>query len=146
MLKRNITYEDFNGKTITETFYFNLSKAELVEMEYNYKNGFAAEIEAISKAEDNKSLIAIFKDLILRAYGEKSEDGKRFVKNDELREQFSQTAAYSELFMELATNDKAASDFISGIIPKDMSEAVEEEIKKNKTTAEIAAEMRELNE
>jgi hypothetical protein len=146
MLKRNVTYEDFNGNTVTDTFYFNLSKAELVELEYNYENGFAATIESIVKAEDNKTLITIFKDLILKAYGQKSDDGKRFIKNDELREEFSQTAAYSELFMELAVDDKAASDFIAGIVPKDMGEAIEAETKKQKTTAEIAEEMRSIEE
>lgn len=146
MLKRNVTYEDFNGNTVTDTFYFNLSKAELVELEYNYKDGFGTMIENIIKAEDNKSLINIFKDLILKAYGQKSEDGKRFIKNDELREEFSQTAAYSELFMELAVDDKAANEFISGIIPKDMGQALAEETKKAKTTAEIAEEMRSIEE
>ena len=146
MLKRNVTYEDFNGNTVTDTFYFNLSKAELVELEFNYKEGFAATIESIVKAEDNKTLINIFKDLILKAYGQKSDDGKRFIKSDELREEFSQTAAYSELFMELAVDDKAASDFIAGIVPKDMGQAISEETKKAKTTAEIAEEMRSIEE
>ena len=146
MLKRNVTYEDFNGNTVTDTFYFNLSKAELVELEYNYPNGFAAEIDAIVKAQDNKALIDIFKDLILRAYGQKSEDGKRFIKNDQLREEFSQMAAYSELFMELAIDEKAASNFITSIVPKDMSTVMVEETKKLKTTAEIAEEMRNSEE
>jgi hypothetical protein len=146
MLKRNVTYEDFNGNTVTDTFYFNLSKAELVELEYNYTGGFAATIESIVQAEDNKTLINIFKDLILKAYGQKSEDGKRFIKSDQLREEFSQTAAYSELFMELAVDDKAASDFISGIVPKDMSASILEETAKVKTTVELAEEMRSIEE
>jgi hypothetical protein len=146
MLKRNVTYEDFNGNEVTDTFYFNLSKAELVEFEYKYENGFAATIESIVEAKDNKTLISIFKDLILEAYGQKSEDGKRFIKNDKLREEFAQTAAYSELFMELAINDKAASDFISGIVPKDMSASILEETAKVKTTVELAEEMRSIEE
>lgn len=146
MLKRNVTYEDFNGNTVTDTFYFNLSKAELVEFEYKYENGFASTIESIVEAKDNKSLISIFKDLILEAYGQKSDDGKRFIKNKDLREEFSQTAAYSELFMELAVDDKAASEFIAGIVPKDMSGSILEESKKVKTTVELAEEMRSVEE
>lgn len=140
MLKRDVTYEDFNGLTVTETFYFNLSKTELVEMEYNYEDGFGATLEKIVEAQDNRMLISEFKKLILMAYGEKSEDGKRFVKNDQLREDFSQTAAFNELFMELATDDKAASAFINAIVPKDISKNMTDELERPKTTAEIALE------
>lgn len=140
MLKRNISYEDFNGEKVTETFYFNLSKSELVELEYGYSDGFSASLEAIIEAKDNKALIAEFKKLILFAYGQKSVDGKRFIKSDQLREEFEQSAAYSELFMELALDENAAATFINGIVPKDMSKVVEQEANKIKTTAEIANE------
>lgn len=139
MLKREITYEDFNGETVSEYFYFNLSKTELLELEHEYDRGFAANIEAIVEAKSNKELVAEFKKLILLSYGKKSEDGKRFIKNDELREEFSQTAAFNELFISLATDETAAATFINGIVPKDMAQSIDE-AKKTKTTAELALE------
>lgn len=125
MLKRDITYEDFNGETKTETFYFNLTKTEIVELELSYEGGLEAAIQRIIKAEDVKSLIKEFKRIVLLAYGVRSEDGKRFIKNDELREEFSQTAAYDALFIELATNDTAAASFVKGIIPTDMAKQID---------------------
>lgn len=121
MLKRNITYEDFNGNKATDVFYFNISKQELIKMEVEYPQGFGAMIEAIIEAKDHKTLIKKFEELILLAYGEKSEDGKRFIKTDKLREEFSQTAAYNALFLELATDDKAAVTFLKGVLPKDLT-------------------------
>lgn len=121
MLKRDITYEDFNGEKVTETFYFNLTKTEIVELELAYEGGLEAGINRIIEAENLKDLVAEFQKIVLMAYGEKSPDGKRFIKNDEMREAFSQTAAYDALFMELATNDDAAATFIKGIIPQDLS-------------------------
>lgn len=125
MLKKTITYTDYNGVERTEDFYFNLSKAELMEMEMSTTGGLSEMIQKIVDTKDVPAIVAIFKDLVLKAYGEKSPDGKRFVKNDELREAFSQTEAYSELFMELATDAEAASAFMNGIVPVavDMDEA-----------------------
>ena len=122
MLKKTITYVDYDGQTRTEDFYFNLTKAELTEMNCATNGGFEKWIEKIINARDSKEIIAVFKDIILKSYGEKSLDGKRFIKSDELRAEFSQTEAYSELFMELATDDKAAAAFINGIIPADVSQ------------------------
>jgi len=127
MLKRNITYEDFNGETVTDTYYFNLSKTEIVELEFEYEAGLEQALQRIIETKDHKALIAEFKKIVLLAYGVKSEDGKRFIKNDELREEFSQTAAYDALFMELATDANAAGDFVTGIIPKDMVPAVDQD-------------------
>ena len=127
MIKKTITYTDYNGTERTETFYFNLSKAELAEMQLSANGGFETYINKIVEAQDGKSMIKIFKDLILMSYGEKSTDGKRFIKNDELRDSFAQTEAYSELFMELVTDDKAAAEFINGIMPNE----IQNELKKN---------------
>lgn len=118
MLKKTITYTDYNDVERTEDFYFNLSKAEIAEMELEVPGGMTAMIERITKTKDAPSLVKIFKELILRSYGEKSDDGRRFVKSKELSEKFEQTEAYSELFMELATNADSASEFIKGITPK----------------------------
>lgn len=121
MLKREIKYEDFDGNDTSDVFYFNLSKPELIELEVEYPEGFGGMIQRIIETKDSKELIRQFKDLVLLAYGEKSADGKRFVKNEELRKQFSETAAYQALFIELATSDNAAIEFLKGILPKDFT-------------------------
>lgn len=124
MLKKTITYSDYNGNERTEAFYFNLTKAEVTEMEMSTAGGLAEMIEKIIAAQDAPSIIKIFKDLVLRAYGEKSPDGKRFIKSDELSTAFSQTEAYSQLFMELATDADSAAKFVNGIVPGDVSKKV----------------------
>ena len=124
MLKKAITYTDYNGNQRTEDFYFNLSKAELMEMEMGTSGGLSSFVERIIAAQDTPEMIKIFKELILKAYGEKSPDGKRFVKSKELSEEFSQTEAFSELFMELALNSESASAFVNGIIPRDLEKQI----------------------
>ena len=117
MLKKTITYTDFDGNDRTEDFYFNLTKAEVTEMEMSTDGGMAKLLKKIVDEQDSKKIIEHFKTLILNSYGEKSLDGKRFVKSNELRDSFVQSEAYSELFMELATNAEAASAFVNGILP-----------------------------
>ena len=117
MLKKTITYTDYNGVERTEDFYFNLSKAELAEMELSVDGGMSKMIENISKTNDVPSVVKFFKEIILKSYGEKSEDGKRFKKSEELSESFSQTEAYSEMFMEVFTDTESAISFINNIIP-----------------------------
>lgn len=122
MLKKTITYTDYNGTERTEDFYFNLSKAEIMEMEMSTSGGLAETIQRIVAAQDAPAIIKIFKELVLKAYGQKSPDGKRFVKSDEIATAFSQTEAYSILFMELATNADAAANFVNGIVPTDVAQ------------------------
>ena len=117
MLKKTINYTDYNGKERKEDFYFNLNKAEVAEMELSTEGGLAEMIQKIVSSKDTPSIVKIFKDLILKAYGEKTPDGKRFVKSKELSDAFAQTEAYSELFMELATDAEAAAAFVNGIMP-----------------------------
>lgn len=124
MLKKKVTYTDYNGVERTEDFYFNLTKAEITEMELSTAGGFAEMLQKVVAAQDGPTIIKVFKDLVLKAYGEKSADGKRFMKSDEISTAFSQTEAYSQIFMELATDSKAASDFVNGIIPADMAKEV----------------------
>lgn len=119
MLKKTITYEDFDGNKRTEDFYFNLSKAEVLEMEMGISGGMSQMLNKIIAAQDGGRVIKTFKDIILKAYGEKSPDGKRFIKSEEISTAFSQTEAYSQLFMELATNADAAATFVNGIISVD---------------------------
>lgn len=133
MITKTIKYTDYNGVEREEKFLFNLTKAELMEMEMGTTGGLAETIQRIVEAQDTPSIIKIFKDLLLKSYGEKSTDGKRFIKVNEdgkpLSIQFEQTQAYSELFMELATDSEAAVEFIKGIIPNDI-EISDEEVKK----------------
>ena len=120
MLKKTVTYVDYNGVERTEDFYFNLSKAEVAEMELSVEGGFSKMLEEIVKSNDNARIIELFKEMVLKAYGEKSADGRRFVKSKELSEAFSQTEAYSEIFMELAMDEKAAAAFVNGIMPANL--------------------------
>lgn len=124
MLKKTITYTDYNNVERTEDFYFHLSKAEIMEMEMSVTGGFAQMLNKIIASQDAPSIIKVFKDLLLKAYGEKSEDGKRFVKSEEISNAFAQTEAYSILFMELATDADAAAHFINNIIPADMAQEI----------------------
>ena len=117
MLKETITFVDYNGIERTEDFYFNLTNAEVTEMEMSTSGGLAEMINRVVAAQDAPAIIKIFKDLILKAYGIKSPDGKRFIKSDEISTEFSQTEAYSQLFMKLATDADAASRFVNGIVP-----------------------------
>lgn len=131
MLKKTITYVDYNREERKEDFYFNLSKAEIMEMELSTTGGLAEMIQRIVAAKDAPAIIKIFKDLVLKAYGEKSPDGKRFMKVDDngkpLYIAFSQTEAYSQLFMELATDADAAAAFVNGIIPADMAKQISDQ-------------------
>lgn len=126
MLKKRIKYVDYDNNEREEDFYFNLSKAEIAEMELSIEGGLQKWIERVVDAKDTPQIIELFKRLILQSYGEKSPDGKRFIKSDELSKEFSQTEAYSELFMELATDETAAANFVNGIIPQEFSEAATE--------------------
>ena len=122
MLKKTVKYVDYDGTERVEDLYFNLTKAEVMEMELGTTGGMQKMLEKIVAAQDSKQIISVFKDIILRSYGEKSDDGRRFIKTQEITDAFAQTEAYSDLFMELATNADAASDFINGIVPQGMGE------------------------
>lgn len=124
MLKKTITYTDFNGTEKTRDFYFNLTTSELMELELGEAGGLTATVESIIAAQDRPALIKTFKKLILGAYGEKSPDGERFVKSEEISNAFSQTKAYDKLFLELIADSKASSDFVNGILPANLSDEV----------------------
>lgn len=131
MYAKKMTYTDYDGNERTETFYFNLTKAELTEMEMSSEGGLSKMIQKIIDSQDTTRIITIFKDIILRSYGEKSPDGKRFMKKaadgHPLADDFAQTEAYSDLFMELATNADSASEFVNNVVPHDMQEQVKQE-------------------
>lgn len=126
MIKKTITYTDYNGVERTENFYFNLSKAEVMEMEMSTDGGMAESIQKIVDAKDAPAIIRVFKDLVLKAYGVKSDDGRRFMKTkpdgSRYADEFAQTEAYSQIFMELATDADAAAKFVNGIVPADLAQ------------------------
>ena len=133
MYNMKITYENFDGEEITEEFLFHYSKQELTELNYSYEGGLQAHIEKIQKAESVKDVIALIKDIILGAYGEKSADGKHFIKEvdgHKLADDFKQTEAFSECFMKLAGDQDALTEFINGCLPKSLLKEIEAEKKK----------------
>ena len=124
MYKIREKYEDYDGNERVEEFYFNLTKAEITDMELTTEGGMSAMLNRIIAAKDTSKLIAVFKDLILRSYGQKSPDGRRFIKSDELTKEFTETPAYSQIYLRLATDDKAATEFVNNVIPKDLQNEV----------------------
>lgn len=128
MLAKKIKYTDYNGVEREEVFHFHLNKAELTEMELSTKGGMSTMLQDIVSADNTKKIVDVFKNMILSAYGEKSEDGKRFIKSEDLATAFSQTEAYSELFIELATDTKSAINFVNGVMPVDMEQVTEKDI------------------
>lgn len=126
MKKETIVYTDYNGVERKEDFFFNFTKAELLEMELGTTGGLSEMIQKIIDTHDTPAIIKIFKEIVLKAYGQKSADGKRFIKTPELTTEFMQTEAYSKLFMELATNADKAADFINKIVPQDMAQKADQ--------------------
>lgn len=123
MLKKTVTYIDFDGNERTEDFFFNLTEQEIAEMELSTEGGLGNFINKAVAAKSQVELIELFKKLILAAYGVKSADGRRFVKNDTVREDFMSTQAFSDIYMELVQDADKASSFFNGIVPKEKNKA-----------------------
>lgn len=123
MLKKSITFNDLDGNEVIKDFYFNLSKAELAEMEIGEQGGLAKKLQGILDSGDQRLIVDTFKMILASAVGIRSEDGIRFIKNQDITDSFMQSEAYSELFMELITDSGAAAEFIVGVVPKGMGEA-----------------------
>lgn len=136
MLKKLIKYTDYDGRERSENFYFYLNKAELMEMELGVDGGMQQMIQLIIDKQDIPKIMNAFKTIILKAYGEKSPDGRRFIKSEALSTAFSQTEAYSNLYMELVTDAKAAAAFINGIVPEEVAQAANERRKQSEEAAE----------
>ncbi len=126
MLKKTISFTDYFGEERTQDFYFNLTKSELMEMNLSANGGVERLIEKIIQTKDSKQLVAYFKDFILKSYGEKSDDGFQFMKSRDISRKFEQSPAYDILFMELVADANKAADFINAVIPKEISEKMEE--------------------
>ena len=126
MLKKTMTYTDFNGEEITEDFYFHLSEAEISEMELDSEGGISQKLQKIINSKDITKIKEYFQWIILKSYGEKTDDGKHFIKNEKVSEMFSYTQAYSDLWMELITDANAAVKFVEGIMPKSIIDKAKE--------------------
>jgi hypothetical protein len=120
MLKKTISYTDYDGNQRTEDFYFNLSKAEITEMELSMEGGMRAYIQRIIAAKSQLELVKLFKDVVLKSYGKKSADGRLFLKNDAIRAEFEASPAFSVIYMELMSDAQKAADFINGLMPADL--------------------------
>lgn len=131
MLKESVTYIDYNENERTDELYFNLTDAEVMELELSTPGGLAGMINRVVAAQDQPTIIKIFKDFILKAYGVKSPDGKRFIKNEEVRAEFEQSEAYSILFMRLATDANYAAKFVNGIISAEKRQAIAQGVNGN---------------
>lgn len=135
MFKYTSTYSDWNGTQRTEDFYFGLSEADLTEMEFATKGGFTSYMNKITKAKDTDEAISAFKNLLLKTYGEKSEDGRYFVQNKEVSERFSYSPVYSEIYMRMVRDAKFAVEFFNGVLPKNMQ----------RSSAELAQAMKDVD-
>ena len=129
MIKKTVTFTDFDGNKRTEDFYFHLTEQELTEWELSVDGGLSGVLTRIVNSQDNKMLIGIFKDLLVKSYGVKTPDGRGFVKNEEVLNNFTCTQAFSDIYMELATDDKAAAEFVNGVMPASLVEKANKEMK-----------------
>ena len=131
MIKKTVTYTDYNGVERTESFYFHFSEAEILDMEMSTEGGFAERVQRIVDAKQQTELLKVIKQFVYDAYGVKSEDGKRFMKNEEVKAAFIESPAYSEIFMEMLANDKIAAEFVNGVVPENMKDKLAELAAKN---------------
>lgn len=136
MYKMTETYEDYNGTKRTEDFYFNLNKAELLDLQMSYGGQLQNTLQKMVSANDSDKLLAFFKDILLRSYGEKSDDGRRFIKNEETRNNFTQTEAFSQIYLKLTQNETESQKFVRGIMPADIQEKVDSQETSRQITAE----------
>lgn len=129
MLKRTVTFTNYDGEEVTQDFYFNLTNAEIVEMELSTPGGLSTMLQRIVNTKDIPETVKLFKEIMLKAYGQKSADGNRFIKNQQLTDDFVASPAFSELYMELAFDSDAATKFINGVIPADAASKIQEKAK-----------------
>jgi hypothetical protein len=133
MLVKRINYTDYNGNQRSEDFYFNLNKGEIFNLQFGTEGGLDKAIQKIIDTQDVPKIVSMFQDIILNSYGVKSEDGRRFIKSEELKNEFKQTEAYSELLMELVQDEKKAAEFINGLMPKELAKETDKYIKEDGT-------------
>lgn len=133
MIKKTVTYKDLNGKERTETFYFHYFESEIMDMEMSSEGGLAERIQRIIDAKDQASLLKVIKKFVIDAYGIKSDDGRRFIKSQEVKDAFVECPAYSKIYMELLTNDELAAEFVNKVVPEDMAAQLAEIVARKST-------------
>jgi len=131
MIKKTVTYEDFNGEKKTKELWFHFSESEITNEELTTEGGLYNTIRKMTEEQDRIMLAKLFRQIILKSYGEKSADGERFMKSQEIMDNFEHSAAYDALYMELATDTQKVSDFVKGTLPKNLAARVDEELAKN---------------
>lgn len=147
MLKKTITYENFDGEEVTEDFYFHLTKAELVELEMSKPGGLADYMQKLIEKDDRAGIIQTMKELILSSYGKRDAVKKQFVKNPVMRDEFEASEAYSELFMELVTKPDASLEFMTGVIPAGLAKQANlQELVSNETVDAVAPQTEDRSE
>ena len=124
MIKKTIKYIDYDGNEREEEFRFNLSKAELTEMEFSLNGGLSTMLKRLVQEKNSSEMIKILKEIILKSYGERSDDGKYFRKSEELSKAFSETEAFTDIFMSIVSSPEAALEFVQGILPQDVREQI----------------------
>lgn len=129
MYKMDVTYEDFNGNIKEESVEFNISKMEVIRMQTSKEGGYAEYLERIVNSDNQKEIVEAFEWFVQKAYGRRSEDGTRFIKEDEngtpLINDFRQSPAYDEIIFTLATNEQLAADFVAKVLPqKDLEQTM----------------------
>lgn len=124
MIKKTITFKDFNGDSRTEDFYFNLTIDEIMELQFSEAGGLDQYINSIVQSDNNAEIYQTFKKIILKAIGKKSEDGRLFAKSEEIKNEFSQTNAFSNMLVEFMTNAEAGASFISALVPAEELEKI----------------------
>lgn len=139
MLAREFTYEDFDGKTVTETWHFHISKADILMFDADYPEGLAGVLTAMGKTQNKKDILEMFQKIIRLAVGKRSEDGRRFIKTDDISDEFFQTPAWDQLLMELLEGKMDGAEFIRGIMPRDVGVEITNEQVQAKA-AELAGE------
>lgn len=135
MLKKTITFNDLDGNPVTEDFYFNLTKAEIAELELSHKNGYSEYLKSVISTNDGGLIIATFKDLVTRSVGRRSEDGRRFIKNQQITDEFLQSEAYSEMFLTLVTDANEGAAFVKAIMPVDIVAQIDAEARSTQNLA-----------
>lgn len=148
MYTKTVEYENYNGEKVKKKLYFSLNKAELLEMEMRTEGGYENYLKRLINSRDNNELTNIFKELILKSYGIKSDDGERFIKTPQLREEFEQSAAYEAFFVDLCLNGDSQTAFVNGIIPAALFAEVQKTMKDKgiSSTTEYAQKVLEEDE
>lgn len=120
MVRREIKFTDFNGKSQTEVGYFNINKAELGKLQMRHNGTYLDYLKLLSERKKVEEMYNFVYELILDSYGEKDPEGRKFIKTPEMRTDFEQSLAFSEMIVDLVSNPDDLANFVKGIMPPDL--------------------------